>query len=161
VSEPVNVFAVTTEGGPDSPPGYRSRIAPLRERLGGTRIGGTVWELDPGESTCPYHYENTEEEWLYVLTGTPTLRDPDGEHELVPGDVVAFLKGPQGGHKVTNRSAGVVRILMVSTIPETLNSETGDPITICVYPDSDKVGVWPPGGRYRMSEGLGYWDGEI
>ena len=33
-------------------------------------------------------------------------------------------------------------------------------ISICVYPDSDKVGVRPPGGRYRMSDALGYWDGE-
>jgi hypothetical protein len=27
-----------------------------------------------------------EEEWLLVLTGTPTLRDPEGEHELAPGE---------------------------------------------------------------------------
>jgi uncharacterized cupin superfamily protein len=161
VSEPVNVFAVAVEGDQSDPPGYRNRTAPLRERLGGSRLGGTVWELDPGESTCPYHYENTEEEWLYVLTGTPTLRDPDGEHELVPGDVVCFVKGPEGGHKVTNRSEAVTRILMLSTIPETVIRETGDPITICVYPDSDKVGVWPPGGRYRMSDKLDYWDGEV
>ena len=34
-------------------------------------------------------------------------------------------------------------------------------ISICVYPDSDKVGVWPLGGRYRMSDTLEYWDGEL
>ena len=54
------------------------------------QLGGSVYELDPGESICPYHYEYPEEEWLLVLAGTPTLRDPDGEHELAPGDLVCF-----------------------------------------------------------------------
>ena len=50
------------------------------------------------------------EEWLLVLAGTPTLRDPDGEHELEPGDLVCFPEGPEGAHKVTNRARGAARI---------------------------------------------------
>ena len=68
-----------------------------------------------------------------MLTGTPTLRDPDGEHELEPGDLVCFPPGPEGAHKVTNRSDGVARCLIFSTMPK-------PEISICVYPDSDKVG---------------------
>ena len=55
-----------------------------------------MYDLDPGESVCPYHYEHPEEEWLLVLAGRPTLRDPDGEHELAEGDLVCFLEGPDG-----------------------------------------------------------------
>jgi uncharacterized cupin superfamily protein len=117
-----------------------------------------VYELDPGDSVCPYHYENTEEEWLLVLTGTPTLRDPEGEHELARGDLVCFLAGPGGAHKVTNRSDTVVRILMLSTMPKSVGEV---PLSICVYPDSNKVGVWPPGGRFRLTDSVDYWDGEI
>ena len=29
-----------------------------------------------------------------MLAGRPTLRDPDGEHELAPGDLVCFPEGP-------------------------------------------------------------------
>ena len=44
--------------------------------------------------------------------------------------------------------------MMFSTVPE------GD-LSVCVYPDSDKVSVWPwPARRLRMSPGLDYWDGE-
>jgi hypothetical protein len=44
---------------------------------------------------------------------------------------------------------------MLSTIPK-------NEISICVYPDSDKVGVWPwPGKRLRLTDAVGYWDGEI
>ena len=117
-------------------------------------MGATVYELEPGNSICPYHYENTEEEWLLVLGGTPTLRTPEGENELAPGDVVAFVEGPDGAHKVTNNSEGPVRVLMLSTIPES-------DISICVYPDSDKVSVHPPGKIFRLSDAVGYWDGEL
>ena len=41
--------------------------------VGAEQMGASVYELDPGESICPYHYENVEEEWLLVLSGTPTL----------------------------------------------------------------------------------------
>ena len=34
-------------------------------------------------------------------------------------------------------------------------------VNICVYPDSEKVGVWPPGRRLRIAESLDYWDGEV
>jgi uncharacterized cupin superfamily protein len=161
VTDPVNLFGVAVEGDPADPPGYRCRTAELGPTLGAERLGGSVYELDPGDSVCPYHYENTEEEWLLVLTGNPTLRDPGGEHPLEPGDVVCFGKGPDGAHKVTNRSQAPVRILMLSTIPETRIPGSGVPISITVYPDSDKVSVWPPGERFRLGTGVGYWDGEV
>jgi uncharacterized cupin superfamily protein len=153
MEEAVNVNSVSPEGDSSDPEGYRVRAARLGPKLGAEQMGATVYELDPGESICPYHYENVEEEWLLVLTGAPTLRDPNGERQLSEGDLVCFVDGPEGAHKVTNRSEGVSRVLMVSTIPR-------KGISICVYPDSDKVGVFPPGGRYRMSQTLDYWDGE-
>ena len=155
MSEPLNLYEVAVESDPADPPGYQSRMARLGPDLGAARLGGSVYELDPGDSVCPYHYECVEEEWLLVLTGTPTLRDPAGEHELAPGDLVCFPTGPDGGHKVTNRSDTLTRILMLSTMPE---NET----SICIYPDSEKVGVWPwPGRRLRITESIDYWDGEV
>jgi uncharacterized cupin superfamily protein len=153
MTEPLNLYDVAVAD-PEKPPRYRCRMAQLGPSIGAERLGGSVYELDPGDSVCPYHYENTEEEWLLVLTGTPTLRDPEGEHELAPGDVVAFLRGPGGAHKVTNHSDAVARILMLSTIPEI-------DISICIYPDSGKVGVFPPGKMFRFADAVGYWEGEI
>jgi uncharacterized cupin superfamily protein len=154
MTEPVNLYLIAAEGDPTDPPGYRSRSAPFGPAIGAEKLGGTVYELDPGESVCPYHFEGVEEEWLIVLTGTPTLRNPEGEHELVTGDVVAFLPGPDGAHKVTNLSDTVVRVAMLSTQPK-------GGLSVCVYPDSEKVGVWPwPGRRLRVTESIDYWDGE-
>ena len=59
--------------------------------LGATRTGLSVYELPPGRAVGPYHYEDPEEEWLLVVSGTPTLRHPGG-----------FPSGPAGAHLVRN-----------------------------------------------------------
>lgn len=154
MTPPVNVLEVAVDGGDDdAPEGYRSRGARLAPLIGGAKLGGSVYELDPGQSICPYHWEGVEEEWLLVLTGAPTLRTPEGEHELVRGDVVCFARGEEGAHKVTNRTGEVLRVLMLSSIPP-------HDVSVCVYPDSNKVGVWPPGMILRMDDPVGYWHGE-
>jgi uncharacterized cupin superfamily protein len=91
-----------------------------------------VYDLDPGRSSSPYHYEY-EEEWLLVVDGTLVLRAPDGEHTLQRGDLVRFPPGPEGAHKVMNRSDGPARTLMFSSSRAP---------AVSVYPDSDKIGVW-------------------
>jgi uncharacterized cupin superfamily protein len=155
VTEPLNLFDVALEGDASDPPGYRCRAAVFGPRIGAVRLGATVYELDPGDSICPYHYEGVEEEWLLVLAGTPTLRDPEGEHVLFTGDVACFTTGPAGGHKVTNRTDALVRVVMLSTMPP-------GQLSISVYPDSAKAGIWPwPGQRVRIGEPVDYWDGEL
>ena len=63
--------------------------------FGAKTTGVSSYELPPGQALCPYHYEWGEEEWLLVIEGRPTLRDPDGEHELQPMDLVFFRSGPR------------------------------------------------------------------
>jgi quercetin dioxygenase-like cupin family protein len=71
----------------------------------GNKLGMMLYELQPGQTQCPYHFHHGNEELLLVLRGRPTLRTPDGEQELEPGDVVHFATGPGGAHHVVNRTA--------------------------------------------------------
>jgi hypothetical protein len=87
----------------------------------------------------------------FVLVGNPTLRTPQGERELEQWDVAFFPDGEEGAHKVTNRTDANVRVALLSN--------KGDP-GAAVYPDSNKVGVWPPGKLFRLSDAVDYWDGE-
>ena len=159
--KPVNVFTVETPIDPEDPPGYRAGAIKLAPRLGAAHIGGSVYDLPPGESICPYHFEFGCEEWLLVLQGSPTLRrvDDDAELEevLEPGDTVCFPPGPSGAHKVTNASVEPVRVLMLSSVPPM-------DVDISYYPDSGKYGVWPghgrPGFLVRRESGVDYYDGE-
>ena len=51
-------------------------------KIGASQIGGSVYEIPPGQSICPYHYEYPEEEWLMPLDGGVIVRTPEGEEEL-------------------------------------------------------------------------------
>ena len=150
-----NLFRADLEYDEDDPDGYRAGFARLGPLVGATMLGGTVYELPPGQSICPYHYEYGNEEWLIALEGRPTVRHPAGEDELEPGEVVCFPVGPDGAHKATNRTDAPVRVLMLSTKIEP---------SVAVYPDSDKIGVWPGDKRdnilVRRESGVDYWDRE-
>jgi uncharacterized cupin superfamily protein len=137
-------------------PGYawRARYRVARE-LGLRSLGASVYELPAGESSFPYHYHHGVEEWLCVVSGAPTLRDPAGERVLAPGDLVAFPSGPDGAHAVR----GPGRIVMFSGIDAAAGA------SMSVYPDSDKLGVRPRGGgpnvlNFRRGDAVDYWDGE-
>ena len=156
----VNVFSVTAEPDPGDPPGYLAPRARLGPMVGASMIGGSIYVLQPGQSVCPFHYEYGNEEWLLVLDGLATLRHPEGDGDretvLVQGDLVCFPQGPAGAHKVGNASDAPVRVLLISTLV--------DP-SATVYPDSDKIGIWPGGGQdsliVRRESAVDYYDGEL
>jgi uncharacterized cupin superfamily protein len=147
----VNVFDVELEWDDDDPEGYHPGYKRLGPDLGAEQLGMSVYEIPPGNSVCPYHYEIGAEEWLFVLVGRPTLRTPEGEQELRPWDCAFFPDGEAGAHKVTNRTDETVRIAILSN----KDSPGG-----AVYPDSNKVGMWPPGKLFRLGDDVSYWDGE-
>jgi uncharacterized cupin superfamily protein len=128
-----NVFHAVTEVSPTARKGYRAGAVELGPGIGAALMGATVWDLAPGERNARYHYDHADEEWLLVLRGRPTVRHPDGEDELEPGDVVCFPPGPDGAHSVANLTAEDVRVLMLSTqnVP-----------TVVVYPDEGQVLVY-------------------
>jgi uncharacterized cupin superfamily protein len=135
--------------------GFSIRDAWIGKRLGSELIGGSMYEVAPGKKLWPYHTHHTNEEWLIVLRGRPTLRTPEGEQELVEGDVACFRRGAAGAHQVRNDTGEPARILMLSTrlLPE-----------IVEYLDSGKVGARDAKGERlflaRRGEPVEYWDGE-
>jgi uncharacterized cupin superfamily protein len=151
----VNVFGADVEDWAGRPDGYRLAFARLAPQIGATRIGATIYDVPPGQSTFPYHYEHGCEEWLLVIAGRPSLRHPGGEDELEPGDLVCFPEGPEGAHKVTNRTGEAARLMILSTkaFP-----------AVAVYPDSDKVGIFTEDEAddvmVRRESGVDYWDRE-
>jgi uncharacterized cupin superfamily protein len=156
--DPVNIYDVELMHDDDDPKGYEAGYLRLGPQLGSKRLGGTIYELERGNSNCPYHYEYGNEEWLLVLSGKLTVRHPDGEQELGPGEVASFLSGPRGAHKFTNKGKEPTRFVVFST--------KVDP-SMAVYPDSDKIAAWPGPGdsqdaiRVRRESGVDYWDREL
>jgi uncharacterized cupin superfamily protein len=136
-------------------PGWRSKDAWVGAHIDAELIGGSVYELEPGDRLWPYHTHHANEEWLVVLRGRPTLRTPDGEQELAEGDVVCFRRGKGGAHQVRNATESPIRVLMLSTLIQP---------DLVEYLDSGKVGARSADGERlllsRPGPLLDYWDGE-
>jgi len=151
-----NLNAASPEYDSSDPEGYRAAMDRFGPRIGAEQLGGSVYELPPGQSICPYHYEYPEEEWLIGLAGRVVLRTPAGEEEIGPMDVVCFPPGPEGAHKVTNRSEETARVIMLSTKPK---------VSVAVYPDSGKMlaNTGNPKDRLmaRRESAVDYYDGEV
>lgn len=151
----LNISEAEFEFDSSDPEGYRSGGMRIAKALGAQELAVNAFEIPPGQSLCPYHYEYVEE-WLLMLEGELVLREPDGEERLGRGDAVLFPAGPDGAHKVANRGTETARILMFSS---------GREPAVSVYPDSDKIGVWPGNDAdtvmLRRADGaVDYYDGE-
>jgi uncharacterized cupin superfamily protein len=135
--------------------GWRSKDAWVGARIDAELIGGSMYELEPGNRLWPYHTHHGNEEWMIVLRGRPTLRTPDGEEQLTEGDVVAFRRGKEGAHQVRNDTDAPIRVLMLSTLlaPD-----------IVEYLDSGKVSAIDAKSERLFREFRGrdaeYWEGE-
>lgn len=140
----------------------RFRRKQLGEAAESEQIGCSLYELPSGHRSWPYHYHTANEEAIYVLRGTGTIRLAGETSEVEAGDYVSLPADESGGHRVINDSDGTLRYLAISTM--------NDP-DLTVYPDSEKMGVYvgaPPGGReerslegyYRIEDDVDYWTGE-
>ena len=151
----VNVFDVELEEGPGRD-GFWFRAAELRPMLGATRIGAGAYEARAGVPIWPYHYHYPDEEWLYVLAGAPVLRDAAGRHVLQTGDVVCFPPGHRGAHTLEGPGRFVI-----------FSGERSAGPFVSVYPDSDKISVFPGieadglnALRLVRAGSVDYWHGE-
>lgn len=127
-----------------------------RKGLGGERLSAGLWELPPGKRSFPLHAHLVTEEALFVISGTATVRTPEGLTPIGPGDFVHF---PPGGpaHQLVND--GTEPLVYVG-----LGAGVG--ADVVEYPDSDKVaaavGTGPSRKRFLFKRGtqVDYWDGE-
>jgi uncharacterized cupin superfamily protein len=132
----------------------RDRRIDVGRALGSSETAMFIYDLSPGQLQCPYHYEY-KEEWLLVVDGTIVIRQPDRERTLERGDLVCLRPGPAGAHQITNRSDSPARTLMFSSsqVP-----------AVSVYPDSNKIGVWPGNEVddlvFRRATAVSWADGE-
>jgi uncharacterized cupin superfamily protein len=149
----VNVFADEWQETYPPTDGWRSnqrRLVPP-----GHTLGMSLIELLPGQTQSPYHFHHGNEEFLLVLHGQPTLRTPDGERELAPGDAVFFPAGPDGAHQMMNRTAEPARYVVADSkvSPE-----------IVQYPDSGKIAAMSREPQFwsihRLDDVVDFFDGE-
>jgi len=87
--------------------------AALARHFGLKRIGIHHQLLLPGRRTSFPHAEMTEDEFVYVISGTPDVWLDGVLHRLAPGDGVGFPAGNALAHTFINNSGAEVELLVV------------------------------------------------
>jgi len=115
----------------------------IKHRLGDhfalANVGINLTELEPGAVSALFHHHSKQDEFIFVVSGSPTLILGDREFVLNAGDCCGFKAGTGVGHQLTNRSPHKVQYL-----------EIGDrtPGDYAEYPRDDlkftqsETGVW-------------------
>jgi uncharacterized cupin superfamily protein len=114
------------------------------------KIGVAIEELMPGKQNNPAHYHLHEEEHLFILQGSLTVRIGKAFHVMTEGDYVRFPAKSPHEHCLYNHTQDVCRYIIIGD---------NDPNEVTVYPDSNKVMVDAIGERY-MRVHNDYWVGE-
>ncbi len=142
---------------------FDAKMAAIGPRIGARKLGYNITAVPPGKSAFPFHNHHVNEEMVFVLQGSGTIRIGAERHPLRSGDVVALPPGgPETAHEIINTGDEELRYLAVST---KLSPE------FCEYPDSGKFGVFamlPSGNETprivrfvgRENQSLDYWEGE-
>jgi uncharacterized cupin superfamily protein len=87
--------------------------APFGRHFGLERIGIHHERLLPGRRTSLPHAESHEEEFVYVVEGTPDVWIDGTLNRLRPGDGVGFPAGTGIAHSFLNNTESEVRLLVV------------------------------------------------
>lgn len=117
---------------------------------GGDHVGVALEELPPGKETNPSHYHMLEEEHVYILAGTLTLKLGDRPYIMGAGDYVCFPAGQKVGHSMYNHTNEPCRYLIIGE---------RNPNDVIVYPESGRVSVRLTGQGYDGAAVMAYWQG--
>ena len=84
--------------------------------LGGlNQFGVNKTILPKNSATAMRHWHEKEDEFVFIISGSATLIDKNGEHEMNSGDCATFKAGDNNGHAIVNKSSEDVVLLEVGT----------------------------------------------
>ena len=121
---------------------------PLGDLFGLSNFGVNLTRLAPGAASALRHAHSRQDEFVYVLQGSPTLHTDEGRTALAPGMCAGFKAGTGNAHCLVNDTAEDVVYLEIG------DRTAGDEGT---YPDDDLVarlveGRW----RFEHKDGTPY-----
>lgn len=108
-------------------------------------------QLNPGQYSAPYHFHRFAEELFMIVSGSATLRTPEGLEVVNSGDVLFFEMGETGAHQLFNHTDEPCVYLDIRTY---IGHD------VCEYPDSNKMLLVPSFEIYRKEARASYFDGE-
>ena len=112
---------------------------PLGGLFGLSHFGVNLVRLPRGAMSALRHAHSRQDEFIYVLEGTPILITDAGETPLARGMCAGFRAGTGDGHHLVNRASENAVYLEVG------DRSKGDRVT---YPDDDMQAVLDDNGQW-------------
>jgi uncharacterized cupin superfamily protein len=129
------------------PPPFAAQVEGRTKRrvgdhFGLANFGVNLTELAPGSVSALLHHHTKQDEFVYIVSGTPVLVLDDKEYPLRPGDCCGFKAGNGVAHQLVNRSSSAVLYLEVG------DRTAGDYAT---YPNDDLKFTQVAGGSWILT----------
>jgi uncharacterized cupin superfamily protein len=129
------------------PEPFFSRMAkrekrPLGNLFGLTNFGVNLTRILPGGQSALRHAHSKQDEFVYILEGTPTLVTNVGETQLRPGMCAGFKAGSGDAHHLLNRTDSDVVYIEIG------DRTAGDAGT---YPDDDIQAALRADGTWQFT----------
>ena len=115
---------------------------PLGDLFGLTNFGVNLTKLMPGGESALRHAHSKQDEFIYILEGTPTLVTDAGETVLQPGMCAGFKAGTGDAHHLVNRTGSDVLYIEIG---DRSAGDTGS------YPDDDIQAALDSKGQWTFT----------
>nr|WP_321984841.1 cupin domain-containing protein [uncultured Lichenicoccus sp.] len=128
----VNVDEIEEEAvtAPDGWISFFKPLTPALPRMG--HLGMNLSRVPPGQSACPFHTHQIEDEVFFVISGRGLFRYGDRVVEIRAGDTVSCPAGTGIGHQIANPFDADLVYLAIGM---------NDPNEVATYPDSGQIMV--------------------
>jgi uncharacterized cupin superfamily protein len=126
-------------------------ISRSKERINPENLNFDLRQLHPDQYSAPYHFHRFAEELFMIISGSATLRTPNGLEIVVSGDLIFFEKGETGAHQLFIHTTETCVYLDIRTYFG---------YDIAEYPDSDKILIAPSFEIFNKGSQASYFDGE-
>lgn len=114
----------------------------LGDVFGLSNFGVNLTRLMPKSCSALRHAHTTQDEFIYIVSGCPTLVTDQGETLLSPGMCAGFRAGTGNAHRLVNHSDEEVLFLEVG------DRTAGDSV---IYPEDDLQAVMGADGAWKFA----------
>ena len=126
-------------------------ISRVKKGINPHNLNFDLRQLDPGQYSAPYHFHRYAEELFMIISGSATLRTPNGLEIVNSGDLIFFEMEETGAHQLYNHTTDNCTFLDIRTYIG---------FDVCEYPDSNKLLIVPKYEIFDRDSQVSYFHGE-
>ena len=126
-------------------------VSRMNKGLNPENLNFDLRQLNPDQYSAPYHFHRYAEELFMIISGSATLRTPNGLEIVNSGDLIFFEKGETGAHQLYNHTTATCVYLDIRTYIG---------YDVAEYPDSDKILLAPSFEIFNKDSQTNYFDDE-